>query len=121
MTIDELNAIEARANAATEGPWWWGESDLLSKGPVTCSCEDADHLSKPIIETDGGYYGPCQHDRSFIAHARTDVPALVAEVRRLRALVKAAYREGAVAADPHGCDDAVWAVSDARRALDGAE
>src|SRR5437588_11480946 len=28
-------------------------------------------------------------DRAFIAHARTDVPALLAEVRRLRALIHA--------------------------------
>ncbi len=46
-----------------------------------------------------------------------DVPALVAEVRRLRALVEAAYREGAVAVDPHGADDAKWEESDARKAL----
>jgi len=46
-----------------------------------------------------------------------DVPALVAEVRRLRGLVAAAYREGAVAVDPHGADDAKWYESDARAAL----
>jgi hypothetical protein len=68
MTDEELNAIEARANAATEGPWEWRRwTNGISAGDhdVGASCHTFD----------------CR----FIAAARTDVPKLVAEVRRLRA------------------------------------
>jgi hypothetical protein len=80
MTRNELDAIEARAHKATAGPWraalvgrlydrWVIEPDRLA--------ECAFGLRK-------------QQDAAFIAAARTDVPALVAEVRRLTALVEAA-------------------------------
>jgi hypothetical protein len=60
VTDDELDVIGARANAATPGPWTWPDWD-------DCSEQEADA------------------NNEFIAHAREDVPALVAEVRRLRA------------------------------------
>ena len=53
MNLDE---IEARANAATPGPWREGSSDLYSV-----------------------------RNAAFIAAARTDVPALIARVRELEA------------------------------------
>ena len=61
-----LAEIEARADAATPGPWW-NESGVVH-APVD---------------------GPCVHpascteeaDADFIAGSRTDVPALVAMVR----------------------------------------
>ncbi len=51
-------------------------------------------------------------------------PALVAEVRRLRGLVEAAYHEGfydgcIAAMSPHKVRE--WQYSDARRELDGAK
>jgi hypothetical protein len=51
------------------------------------------------------------------------VPVLLAEVKRLRGLVEAAYREGfydggIAAMFPHKVRE--WQYSDARRALDGA-
>jgi hypothetical protein len=86
MSDDELNAIEARANAATPGPWTQGEiaaGDL----PYAGGCF--------AVEVFGATADPyavlaeCQHeaDAAFIAAARTDIPALVAEVRRLRAVL----------------------------------
>lgn len=48
-----------------------------------------------------------------------DIPALLAEVARLRALVEAAYREAWVLGDDATLLDSDWADSDARRALDG--
>jgi hypothetical protein len=87
MTRNELDAIEARAHKATAGPWraalvgrlydrWVIEPDRLA--------ECAFGLRK-------------QQDAAFIAAARTDVPALVAEVRRLTALVEAACDLGVAA------------------------
>jgi hypothetical protein len=62
-------------------------------------------------------------DAAFIAAARVDVPALVAEVRRLRTLVESAYMEGAMANwGGHGVPAEYlpkdWATSDARKALE---
>lgn len=52
-----------------------------------------------------------------------EVPALVAEVKRLRGLVEAAYREGLIDDVGHEfyiqLPDEMWSKSDARRALDG--
>ena len=107
MTDEELAGIEARCNAATAGPW---EVSGRGFGYWAVICE---YPHSPAVD------GCCSRENAtFIAHARTDVSALLAEVRRLRGLVKAAYHEGAFAADPHGADDAVWADSDARRALE---
>lgn len=76
MTHDELQAIKARAEAATLGPW-----TAETVGPCSCGQCPA-HVNV--------FAGPHQWpkinppDAEFIAHARTDVPALVAEVERLR-------------------------------------
>ncbi|WP_393075156.1 hypothetical protein [Streptomyces sp. LN704] len=73
LTEQQLAEIEARTNAATPGPW-------------TVSEDYSD-----VITPDGGqlasYWNPTSETRNgeFIAAARTDVPALLAEVRRLRA------------------------------------
>ena len=66
MTEEELIEIEARAAAATPGPW----------------------------KNAGGYCDVCTSDQEkeanrqanaeFVVHARADVPALLAEVRRQR-------------------------------------
>lgn len=90
LTESELAAIEARAAAALPGPW-------------EASIEGRDHDSGDDVIVTGGhdnnapdmyitlsYWGPEPvripepADWDFIAHARQDVPRLVAEVRRLR-------------------------------------
>ena len=83
----DLEAIKARAAAATEGPWEWDDPTI------------GQHWSSPepwatVVDDEvncGGYcYGgsssPIKSDADgqFIAHAREDIPALVAEVERLR-------------------------------------
>lgn len=84
MTQEELEAIEARANAATPGPWerW---PDDVDGGDGWALVSDAD--GEPVV---GAHPCPLEQcadaeaDYAFIAHARSDVPALIAEVRRLR-------------------------------------
>jgi hypothetical protein len=75
LTEQQLAEIDARQKAATEGPWTVSEdySDVL--GP------DGEQLAS--------YWDPTSETRNgeFIAHAPEDVPALLAEVRRLRARV----------------------------------
>ncbi|MFK8003031.1 MAG: hypothetical protein AB8H86_25910 [Polyangiales bacterium] len=79
----ELTAIEDRCNAATAGPWvayvegrdHESGSDFIMRGPP-------DKRSDDLELSNAG-----QADIDFVAHARQDIPRLVAEVRRLRAQV----------------------------------
>jgi hypothetical protein len=74
----DLDAIEARAAAATPGPW-----TTSSEWSVRTGARD-DELVACVQYKDHG------RDAAFIAAARTDVPALVAECRALRAVADAA-------------------------------
>lgn len=87
MTPAELDAIEAMAKAATPGPW----GDFGN-----CNLCDELHL--------GGCHAPSAttEDLAFCSRARADVPALVAEVRRLRELVKAAELNGCYPTEVRG-------------------
>jgi len=64
----DLDAIKKREEAATEGPWPDNNTDNWRWPGIPRS-----QLAK---------------NRHFIAHARTDIPALVAEVERLRAEIR---------------------------------
>ena len=117
MELD-LDAIEARANAATEGPWWRREghaeidgqnyAEVLIPGRVECGSYCYGGTS--TIEGDR-----LDADLAFIAHARADVPALVDEVRRLRDLVhaKQSWIDGAKV-DLDGYDAARAAIARVR-------
>lgn len=83
LTAAELDAIEQRANAATEGPWEASAHDHAA-GDVPILDRTGHYL---VICPDCGVRGGYERaDAEFIAHARSDVPALLAEVRRLRAM-----------------------------------
>ena len=96
MTDLDLDAIEARADAATDGPWvvkhepaWEADNvqhpDVITVGaqmwegddePMTVCLVSTDYEDDPV---------DVLLDAEFIAHARTDVPALVAALREARA------------------------------------
>ena len=80
MTADgtlDLDAIKARAEAATAGPWEADDSDADGVNVGWYVWSDFDETTvAPHLDHD---------DAEFIAHAREDVPALIAEVERLRA------------------------------------
>ena len=82
MTNDELSAIRERAVAATPGPW---EMQPIGRSSFGYELRQRDSLSV-LLYTEGCYV-PKQEEANalFIAHAREDVPALLAEVDRLRA------------------------------------
>lgn len=106
MTDEELRAIEDRLAKATPGPWYssndavpWRKDQRLpfdDKGAwvKTCPCdENADEGprdAKDIVvggaqDEQGGAVGVLSNeDAAFIAHARTDIAALLEEVRNLR-------------------------------------
>lgn len=73
----DLDAIEARANSAMAGPWKAEEYRGFNRKDAewVVWMNDAKTEDNTILE---------QPDAEFIAHAREDVPALVAEVRRTR-------------------------------------
>lgn len=81
ITSEELEAIEALANAATPGPW---TRDFYGR------------IESPTIHVVRGQGGCKMHvDAEFIAASRQIIPALVEEVRRLRtALEKIAVFDG---------------------------
>ena len=83
MTDEEIREIEARCNATTATPWQsfiegrdhTSGSDFIRTGGLDSSCPDI-------------YLTNATHaDQDFIAHARQDIPLLIAEVRRLKAIV----------------------------------
>jgi hypothetical protein len=82
-TTERLDQIEARANAATEGKdgWHQGRQDKFFESVTEVYSErEPSSTSKDVCRT---FYDA---DADFIAHARTDVPALVAALRAVLAL-----------------------------------
>lgn len=67
-----LDAIEQRARAATEGPWEYDGRTLWGRDDI------------------GRIKADTPEDRAFTTAARTDVPALVARVRELEEALQAA-------------------------------
>ena len=123
MSNESLDAIKARAEAATDGPWLVDPHADSENGAGICNESDA------VIG--GGMEGnyPCspvgvyeEADAQFIAHARSDVPALVAAVQAVLAQHKCVeswrsgvYQCGHCAELCHstsglGCDDPIDAV-----------
>jgi hypothetical protein len=88
----KLDEIEARANAATPGPWYVVENDPpLEYWAVNAPCgrEVFDDGSAA-----GEYGASCSiADRDFLAAARADVPALIARVRELEAELEEVSRD----------------------------
>lgn len=76
MSNLDLPAIKARYEAATEGPWTGEDNYVRGDHGVLamCPCYGPGYLAE----------FPAAANAEFIAHARTDVPELVAEVERLR-------------------------------------
>ncbi len=76
MTPDELDEAERLANAATEGPWRVAGSDgIYGPCPIVAAVTVPPDTTPLVYVT--------TEDAAFIAAARTLVPALIAEVRRL--------------------------------------
>ena len=102
----DLAAIKARCAAATREPW----KASGGRGAASVRSEWAS-CAIYINARQNGETPECvnrwHRDAEFIAAARTDVPALVAEVERLRSDLAECYR--ITGADPDGDDDAMLA------------
>jgi hypothetical protein len=93
MSLD-LDAIKARAEAAIDGPWIADDVYVTTESGDLLS--DAPDAAATAV---------------FIAHAREDVPALVAEVERLRQhahMVRQLHQQSTLTQSPYcaGCGDA---------------
>lgn len=98
LSEERLAEIRKRVDAATPGPW---EHDLdpdsdwfkttMGCGSVYTMGEDV--MGGNIAAPNGDCYPRSgyapKEDMSFIAHARTDVPDLLAEVDRLKRFIAA--------------------------------
>ena len=106
MTEQELEAIRQRAEQATPGPWFWDTNrrhrSIMLKAHQnggTCIMDFTRwgmHSAQPRINDNSDLFGGIlrtmeEYDKSelanpnadFIAHARQDIPDLLAEVKRL--------------------------------------
>ena len=72
MTAEELAAIKKRCDKATPGPW---KFDAHSK----CYIWEDDGICVAVV----WHYRSPKENAEFIANARQDVPALLAQVERL--------------------------------------
>jgi hypothetical protein len=90
MSTLDLDAVRARANAATKGPWFWQAND---KGYPQSILANDDGLVLVAETFTGPEHFPAEAE--FIAHARTDIEALCDEVEQLQqstAVVGGLYR-----------------------------
>lgn len=74
INAEQLNAIKERAAKATPGPWYHNRHNEIST-------PNGARLAQTVTGLDA----------EFIAHAREDVPALVAEVERLEEVAVARF------------------------------
>ncbi|MFE2582843.1 hypothetical protein [Streptomyces sp. NPDC059378] len=99
LSEEELSAIERRVGAATPGPWvGWMESRHSIGGTsfiqLRADAEEDDEFY--LTRATGGHEvvgadAQTDADIEFIAGARQDVPRLVKEIRRLRAVLEGAH------------------------------
>jgi hypothetical protein len=95
LTAFQLQVIEARAFAATEGENGWYADETCNEDEFAIRCtppgndEDDDPLDAVLIAVVGPQNnfkgtGARWEDAEFIAHAREDVPHLIATVKALQ-------------------------------------
>ena len=80
LTDEELAEIRERAEKATRGPWKWNNRGELFSEDGRVIYYDKSEYNFPIAVS---YY-----DEEFIAHAREDIPKLLAEIERYREVLE---------------------------------
>ncbi len=108
MNLEDLKKIEDRLTRTTTAPWYWEEGygtfrlytpknghctvmDFTRFGTRSAQPRFSDRAGQPLggIMINAKDLDLDTHpDAQFIAHAREDVPALIAEIKRLRAQVE---------------------------------
>lgn len=89
MTKDQLDQIEARHLAASKGPWTSqveGRDFDSGASFIMTGIKEGEDIWSSYRGEDIYLTGGSHADQDFIAHARQDIPMLLAEIRRLQAL-----------------------------------
>lgn len=99
MSDERIEEIVAMERAATNAPWWFDESDLCWRlhgtwgwtpeqldGKIPAQPVNKQILKAPKKGTTMAEYWPDEADAAFIIGARTAVPELLAEIKRLKTL-----------------------------------
>lgn len=78
LTDEEIEEIKARAEAATPGPWKWWTSNSWNRLKRD-DCGVTQNVAEPFVSRSDNHPGLSinEEDMAFIAHARTDIPALL--------------------------------------------
>jgi hypothetical protein len=87
LTPEQLDDIERRCVAASPSPWESfveGRDHTSGSDFIRVGGDGSDEPDMYLLRGEGG---ASAQDQDFVAHARQDVPRLLAEVRRLRALL----------------------------------
>jgi hypothetical protein len=89
MTQEQVDEIKARVDAATPGPWLSRTSSNWVDGKRTTTeyfvMREDDDVAVCADCVDPNTSKPSEANADFIAYAREDIPALLAEVERLQA------------------------------------
>ncbi len=111
MTESELVEIEARAKAATEGPWYFHNTDdnlFMNAGYISTEPGELNHDGKQGMDYESNeqvdpkkiiaitllqspHLADCNDEFEnalFISHARSDIPRLLAEIYRLKEKIR---------------------------------
>ena len=94
----DLQAIEARLEAATQGPWDVETIPETGESRVVVRSNTGDSMLDVSVAT----HGVRAEDAEFIAHAPEDIRALIEEVETLRGQVEAV--RAATANHPDPCE-----------------
>lgn len=81
MSDSHLDTIKARCAAATPGPWW-NETGTIHAPDWRSGAEHGSTCHPAYTFGSNGI--DWEADADFIAHARSDIPAMVAEIERLQ-------------------------------------
>ncbi len=89
MTNDKLKAMNARCEAATEGPWQKIKFCLNAVGVFFGGEFPREICSYTTDAVSNKFPVRVARDLDFIAHARTDLPACLKEIERLQKVIEA--------------------------------
>lgn len=91
VTNEELAGMKRRVDGATAGPWFNSAYHVAMKPDIDGGYPPND---ASICETCDGEYieNYNKGDAEFIAHSRSDMPKLIAEVERMRTAITQLYK-----------------------------
>ena len=87
MTDNEIKEIEDRCNHTTPGPWTSlieGRDFESGSSFIMTGIPDGENIWSDKRGEDIYLTGATTADQDFIAHARQDIPKLIAEIKRLK-------------------------------------